>query len=334
MSTPSVLEVIETGQLRVVFQPLVDLGTRKVFAQEALVRTAAFKSPPELFDAAVEQKCTGILGREIRKLSVAGCPDLPLFLNIHPSELNEPYLVQPDDPIFLHSEDVYLEITEGVPLSHFGLCQSILSEMRQRGVHLVVDDLGAGYSNLKYIADLHPRVVKLDRELVAGLTINSRMHALVKAIVVMCESLGAMVVAEGIETSDELAAARDAGAHFGQGYLLARPNFPGADRELAEERSAEERGRDPERADAVAQTRPAVERAYFRSSSRSGAMGESGTTGGLFVFGGFFGSCDDRIGTDADADAIVTGGGAASSAVTIWTPASATSIVAMSSACA
>ena len=226
MSVPNILDVIEAGRLKVVFQPLVDLGTRKTFAQEALVRTDAFSSPPALFEAAVEQGVTGKLGRAIRELAIQGCPNLPLFLNVHPSELNEPYLVQPDDPIFLHSEDVYLEITEGVPLSHFRLCQSILAEVRQRGVHLVVDDLGAGYSNLKYIADLHPRVVKLDRELICGLTMDSRLYALVKAIVVMCESLGAMVVAEGIETQEELTAARSAGAHFGQGYLLARPAFP------------------------------------------------------------------------------------------------------------
>ena len=114
MSAPDILEVIAAGRLKVVFQPLVDLGTRKTFAQEALVRTDAFPSPPALFEAAVEQGVTGKLGRAIRKLAIQGCPNLPLFLNVHPSELNEPYLVQPDDPIFLHSEDVYLEITEGV----------------------------------------------------------------------------------------------------------------------------------------------------------------------------------------------------------------------------
>ena len=134
--------------------------------------------------------------------------------------------MQPDDPIFRHTEDVYLEITESVPLSHFQLCQTILSEVRGRGVYLVVDDLGAGYSNLKYIADLQPRVVKLDRELIAGLTRDSRLFKLVQALVVMCRELDAMVVAEGIETEAELEAVIASGARFGQGYLLARPAFP------------------------------------------------------------------------------------------------------------
>ena len=227
-ATHAIRRVLDEKAVRMVYQPVVDLRTRRIFAYEALVRSKApeFASPPDLFNAAVEHSCTGELGRMLRELSLEGCPDFPLFLNIHPAELNERYIVQPNDPIFRHDRDVYLEITEGVPLSHFHLCQTILSEVRDRGVYLVVDDLGAGYSNLKYIADLEPRVVKLDRGLVAGLTQSSRLFKLVSAIVVLCTELDAVVVAEGIETVEELEAVIASGAQFGQGYLLARPAFP------------------------------------------------------------------------------------------------------------
>lgn len=227
-ATHAIRRVLDEKAVRMVYQPVVDLRTRRVFAYEALVRSKApeFATPPDLFNAAVEHSCTGELGRMLREMSLEGCPDYPLFLNIHPAELNERYIVQPDDPIFQHDRDVYLEITEGVPLSHFHLCQTILSEVRDRGVYLVVDDLGAGYSNLKYIADLQPRVVKLDRGLIAGLTKTSRMFKLVTAIVVLCNELDAVVVAEGIETVTELEAVIASGARFGQGYLLARPAFP------------------------------------------------------------------------------------------------------------
>jgi len=220
--------VLDSRDVRVVYQPVVDLRTRRVFAFEALLRSKApeFDSPIDLFKAAVDQSCAGELGRLVRELAIAGCPDHPLFLNVHPAELNERYLVQPDDPIFDHDKDVFLEITEAVPLSHFELCQSILAEVRGRGIYLVVDDLGAGYSNLKYIADLEPRVVKLDRELIAGLVVDSRLFKLVTGIVVMCEELGARVVAEGIETTEELEAVMESGARYGQGYLLARPAYP------------------------------------------------------------------------------------------------------------
>jgi EAL domain-containing protein (putative c-di-GMP-specific phosphodiesterase class I) len=224
----AIRRVIEERLVRCVYQPVVNLKTHAIFAYESLARpkTPDFQGPLPLFAAAVEEECVGELGRLLREMSVEDCTSHPLFVNIHPSELNEPYLVQPSDPIFQHEHDIYLEITEGVPLSHFRLCQSILEEVRGRGIHLVVDDLGAGYSNLKYIADLAPRVVKLDRGLIAGLTKTSRLFKLVSAIVVLCRELGATVVAEGIETIDELEAVIAAGAHFGQGYLLARPAFP------------------------------------------------------------------------------------------------------------
>jgi EAL domain-containing protein (putative c-di-GMP-specific phosphodiesterase class I) len=227
-TTVAIRRLLDMRALKVVYQPLVDLKTKKIFAYEALVRSKSpdFDSPPSLFAAAVQHTCTGELGRIIREMAIEGCPTHPLFLNIHPAELNDKFVVQPNDPIFQHSEDVYLEITESVPLSHFRLCQSILTEIRGRGVYLVVDDLGAGYSNLRYIADLNPRVVKLDRDLVAGLRRGTRMFKLVSAIVVLCRELDAMVVAEGIETADELEAVQEAGAQYAQGYLLARPAFP------------------------------------------------------------------------------------------------------------
>lgn len=224
----AIRNLLDTRAVRCVYQPVVNLRTHEIFAYEALARPTSpdFQGPLDLFAAAVEHNCTGELGRMLREMAIADVPNHKLFVNIHPAELNEKWLVQPNDPIFQHNEELYLEITESIPLSHFHLCQSILSEVRDRGVHLVVDDLGAGYSNLKYIADLHPRVVKLDRELISGLRIGSRLFKLVSAIVVLCRDLGAMVVAEGIETVDELQAVIAAGAHFGQGYLLARPGFP------------------------------------------------------------------------------------------------------------
>ena len=221
-------DVLQVGHLNVVFQPVLDLRSRRVFAYEALVRSNSphFTGPPSLFSAAISGRVCGALGRSIREMAVVGCPGFPLFVNIHPNEFDEGYLVQPDDPIFTHEPGVYLEVTESVPLSHFRLCQSVLQEIRGRGVFLAVDDLGAGYSNLKYIADLAPEIVKLDRDLIANLGEHKRLQRLVRSIVRLCEDLGANVVAEGIETVEELRAVEDAGAHYGQGYLIARPAFP------------------------------------------------------------------------------------------------------------
>jgi hypothetical protein len=104
---------------------------------------------------------------------------------------------------------------------------STLREVCSRsGAKLVVDDFGAGYSNLKRVVEIEPAVVKLDRELISGLHQNPKQRLLVTHVVELCKALGARVVAEGIETIGELKASRDCGVHYGQGYLLARPGNP------------------------------------------------------------------------------------------------------------
>lgn len=221
--------LVAKEDLRVVFQPIVDLSTGDAFAYEALLRCQVprYSSPPVLFERAAKLGCAGRLGRMVREIAMPLAAKQPLFVNIHPQELNEGWLVRPDDPIYEHDAPVYLEITESVPLTHFDLVMSVLREVKTRGnVQLVVDDLGAGYSNLKSIADLEPHVVKLDRDLVAGVDKNPRQRQLVNSVISLCRDLQARVVVEGVETEDEFSALRDSGADFAQGFLFARPNYP------------------------------------------------------------------------------------------------------------
>ncbi len=222
----TVEEVMEADELYIAYQPVVDLKRKEVFSYEALVRSHAkeYPEPYLLIQSAVEQRAMGKLGRYLRRLAVEGCTAHRLFLNIHPDEFSEPWLVRPDDAVTTHTEDIYLEITESVPLSHYQHCHSVLAELRTRGAKIAVDDLGAGYSNLKYIVDLEPEVVKLDRELVTNLRKNTRLYRLVVGLVNLCSEFGARVVAEGIETEEELEAVISAGVDFGQGFYLQRPN--------------------------------------------------------------------------------------------------------------
>jgi EAL domain-containing protein (putative c-di-GMP-specific phosphodiesterase class I) len=222
-------KIVQREDLSCVFQPIVDIQTGQLFATEALVRCriAEFQDPLALFRHAVAANCCGRLGRMIRDIAIPLCAGAPIFVNIHPNELSERWLVRPDDPIFSHDDQVFLEVTESVPFTHFQLCLDVLKEVRSRGgVHLVVDDLGAGYSNLGRIADLEPKFVKLDRDLITKLDRHPRRRQLVTSIVRLCVELGASVVAEGIETRDEYSAICDTGAQYGQGYLFARPAFP------------------------------------------------------------------------------------------------------------
>lgn len=220
---------ITVSDLDVVFQPIVDLSNGQTFAQEALTRCKwpEFKNPLKLFEQAQAERCCGSLGRKVREVAFARCTNASLFVNLHPHELDEGWLVRPDDPLFFHERAVYLEITESAAFSYFALCVNVLKEICSRsGAFLVVDDFGAGHSNLKRIVDLEPHIVKLDLALIRGIERSKRQQILVRQVVSLCKELGARVVAEGIETEDELLAVIDTGAQYGQGYLFARPAFP------------------------------------------------------------------------------------------------------------
>jgi EAL domain-containing protein (putative c-di-GMP-specific phosphodiesterase class I) len=220
---------LTAAEMDVVFQPIVDLSTGKQFGLEALARCKrpALKDPVILFKQAVRDQSTGFMGRIIREVAFARCEGIPLFVNLHPEELSARWLVRPDDPMNFYDAPVFLEITETAAFQYFDLCQAAMAEVCSRcGARLVIDDFGAGYSNLKRVIDLRPAIVKLDRDLVTGIDQDERQLALVSYVVKLCYGLGAKVVAEGIETVEELKAIRATGAHYGQGYLLARPAFP------------------------------------------------------------------------------------------------------------
>lgn len=213
----------------VVFQPIADLRTGRSRGYEALVRCKweEYRSPVDLFSQAARERSCGRLGRLIREVTFVRGGGAPLFVNIHPGELESRWLVRPDDPLCFHDSEVFLEITESATFEHYDLCRDVLKEVCARtGASLAIDDLGAGFSNLERIVDLEPRIVKIDISLVRGIEKSERKRILMRHMVLLCEALGAQVVVEGIETVEELEAVRDTGAHFGQGYLLARPSYP------------------------------------------------------------------------------------------------------------
>jgi EAL domain-containing protein (putative c-di-GMP-specific phosphodiesterase class I) len=214
----------EQQQYSVTYQPIVHLTTGKILAQEALTRSLSptFPSIVGLLKALEPCGLVGELGRNLRKLATKGCSQ-PLSLNVSPLEFAEGWLVRPDDAMFMHRAPVYLEITESAPLEYFEQCFGIVDEVRRRGLRIAIDDFGAGYSNLRYISDLRPDLVKLDRKVLVGVKPGNRVYLLLHAIVRLIHEMGSEVVAEGIETAEELHSVRECGADYGQGYFLAMP---------------------------------------------------------------------------------------------------------------
>ena len=229
-------EILRRGSLEIVYQPIFDLYEGTAFGFEVLTRGQhdIFPDAGKMFDVATASGQVGELGRLQRTEAVAKAPKDPLFVNIHPGEFDHPWLIRPDDPIFRHTDDVYLEITESAPLRYFEQCIHVLGELRKKGMRLAIDDFGAGFSNIKYISDLNPDIVKLDRELITGVKEGSRQFQLLESVVRLCKDMGAKVVAEGIETPAELVLVERADVDYCQGFLLGRPasdpdvvNWPG-----------------------------------------------------------------------------------------------------------
>lgn len=226
---PPRVRSIPPADMNVVFQPIVDLHRQRIYACEMLARCTRvdLKNPAVLFEQAALQSSTGRLGRTIREVGFAQAPKLPLFINLHPHELSERWIVRPDDPMNFFEHGLYLEITESAALDYYDLCRGALKELCARlGARLVVDDFGAAYSNLIRIADLNPAVVKLDRGLVADVDRHVTKRKILKHVVALCHDLGCHVIAEGIETLDELQVVIDSGVRYAQGFLLARPGNP------------------------------------------------------------------------------------------------------------
>ena len=211
-----------------VFQPIIDVHTKKIYAYEALLRTdePSLGRVDILIASAERLDRVHDLGRVVRDRVARAAVDLPdnalLFVNVHGLELNDEELYTAANPLAPMAERVVLEITERTGIEP-EVGASRVAMLRRAGYRIAVDDLGAGYAALGALASLEPDVVKLDMSLIRNLDQHLTKRRVVGAITTLCHELGSKVVAEGVETVQEEAAVLEAGVDLIQGYLYARP---------------------------------------------------------------------------------------------------------------
>lgn len=116
-----------------------------------------------------------------------------------------------------------LEVTEHSSIGDYGLLSEALAQLRKAGLRLAVDDAGSGYASFRHILKLRPDIIKLDQSLIRGIDHDPGSRALAAALITFARETGSCVIAEGVETEDELAALRVLGVGTAQGYLLGRP---------------------------------------------------------------------------------------------------------------
>jgi EAL domain-containing protein (putative c-di-GMP-specific phosphodiesterase class I) len=216
-------------KLWVAAQPIVSWSSRETFAYETLLRTdePTLRSPLDFFDAAERLGRAPELGRIIRRhvaeLLRASPPEALLFVNLHPTDLEDPEIYSDDGALTPYANRVVLEITERAALDQIHELGTRVTRLRSLGYRLAIDDLGAGYAGLTSFAQLEPEVVKVDMSLVRGIDASPVKQKLVRSIVALCTELGIRMVAEGIETPAERDMLVGLGGDLCQGYLFAKP---------------------------------------------------------------------------------------------------------------
>jgi len=155
--------------------------------------------------------------------------------NFSPNQFRDPELVGFIEKALRRSgvsgEQLELEITEGVLMGGQAYIDKALDALNKLGVHIAMDDFGTGYSSLSYLRRYHFHVLKIDVSFVRGITVDPSDRALIDATISMAHGLGLEVVAEGVETAQQLAYLKKRGCDYVQGNFFAKPmpesNLPG-----------------------------------------------------------------------------------------------------------
>jgi len=213
--------------LRVHLQPIVELATGEVWGVEALSRFPGHPQPgpAEWFAAALRDGRGPALEQVALRGALRVLPLLPAHVRLTVN-LSAVALLQPAVQDLLVDPRVLVELTEHEQVGDYPELGRALATLREAGVGLCIDDFGAGHSSLAHVLHLEPDVVKLDLALVQGVAQCPRRQALVESMLGFCRSTGAMLVAEGVETADDLAALVSLGVGYAQGWFLARPAAP------------------------------------------------------------------------------------------------------------
>jgi PAS domain S-box-containing protein len=231
---------LELGEFRVHYQPIVSLHNENVVSFEALSRwqrPSGLVPPAEFIPVADE---TGIILPLNRAVLREACqqlqqwhsqfpsePPLHISVNITPKQFAQADLVAQiagilkDTGIAPNHLDV--EITENIAMADADRSAAILGELKMLGVHLSIDDFGTGYSSLSRLQGFPVDALKIDRAFTSKMCVDAESLEIVRIVIMLAHNLGLSVVAEGVETAEQLAQLRDLGCELAQGYFFSRP---------------------------------------------------------------------------------------------------------------
>jgi len=230
---------LERDEFEVFYQPQYDLSSMEVIGAEALLRwhnpVLGHVSPGEFIPIAEHTGLIVPLGQYVFLQSVKILvtwqkqhhQNLRMAINLSPRQFRDPKLVSFIKESLakesISAKFIELEITEGVLMSGHAYIKEALTELHELGIILSMDDFGTGYSSLSYLREYPFKILKIDRCFVSGLMQGSADKELVIATIAMAHALGLKVVAEGIESQEQLTILTDLQCDYAQGYLMGKP---------------------------------------------------------------------------------------------------------------
>jgi EAL domain-containing protein (putative c-di-GMP-specific phosphodiesterase class I) len=232
-------QAIERGELAVHYQPLVAITTQHPVSVEALVRwehpTKGWIPPVRFIPIAEESGLIFALGEfvlrtacaQVREWELAGIAVVPVAVNVSAMQLQDQNFVAIVRDILretgLRPNLLALELTESALLENMQDHIPALRTLRSDGIAIEIDDFGTGYSSLSYLKELPLDAVKIDRSFIREVDVNPVDAAILSAIVAMAHSVNLRVVAEGVETAQQLQVIGRHACDIAQGYFFARP---------------------------------------------------------------------------------------------------------------
>ncbi len=235
----SLRQALQRDEFRVYYQPQVNLISGQVVGVEALIRwehpERGLVPPTEFIPLAEETNLIGLMSEWVLATACAhvkawqekGLADLRIAVNLSGRQLTEENLKEKVIRILqstgLSPARLELELTESILLRDMSAAISTLSELKTLGIHIAIDDFGTGYSSLSQLRHLPFDTLKVDRSFVKNVTEKSETAAITAAIIQMAHSLNLEVIAEGVETQDELAFLRRNNCDEIQGFIVSHP---------------------------------------------------------------------------------------------------------------
>ena len=232
----NIREIMEIGNLAVCFQPIVSVSRKLVIGVEGLIRgvnaiSNEYIAPDVLFSAAASENLTLEFDRFCREKVISAfnkinSKDKLLFLNIDASILEEAvgsnYLLNQVRNMNMNPHNIVIEINES-KVQGIAALKNFTDTYRKYGFLVALDDVGTGFSNMDRILLVKPDIIKVDISLVKNINNDYYKQGVFKSLVNLCNEIGALVIAEGVETQEEAIQVLRLGGHMIQGFFFARP---------------------------------------------------------------------------------------------------------------